>query len=90
VKPDLVAIICHHIAETGVEIQRAIRTSPVDPADSGWQFLCPIDEHPESSGKVWLISEVLTVHPELNQIIDAPIGSRFVMKDDKFIEVGAV
>lgn len=70
------AIICVHAAKEGLPILRAIRTEPLEPEDSGWQFLCNSgkDEN-ENEAQVWLVSEVLGLEPSLSKFIKAPVGT---------------
>ncbi len=56
------AIVCSHIAVGRLPILRAIRTDPLEPEDSGWQFLCNSGkEEKEGDAQVWFVSEVLSL-----------------------------
>jgi len=70
------AIVCQHVAEKGCPILLAIRDEPIEPTDSGWQFLCGSDEHEdESKFQVWSVREVTEFEPSLNELVDLPAGS---------------
>lgn len=74
--PDLrAAVICSHCSE-GVPILRAVRSKPVDDADSGWQFLCGVTAHNNIGGlKVWSIEEILEKEPTLKSWLDLSYGT---------------
>jgi hypothetical protein len=78
------AIVCSHIAKDGLPILRAIRSEPLETADSGWQFLCNRGEtEREEEAKVWLICKVLALEPSLSPFIDSPIDTTLVRRDTK-------
>jgi hypothetical protein len=77
------AIICGHIAEGKESIRYAKRTEPVEPEDSGWQFLCGTNqEENENDANVWLISEVLKFDPSLECFILSPVGTELFKDND--------
>ena len=83
------AIVCSHISRCGHPILRGVRTEPLEPEDSGWQFLCNSgQEESDTEAKIWLIDEVLKFDPSLSTLIHAPVGSKFSRKDknSKWIE----
>jgi hypothetical protein len=78
------AILCSHIAAERRPILRAVRDEPTMPADSGWQFLCGIDNlDSKDSGKVWAVFEVLNFEPSLAKFIDLPPGTILAREDVK-------
>lgn len=81
-KDQRAAIICPHIAKDDSPILRAVRTEPLEPEDSGWQFLCNSGkEENEAEAQVWLVGEVLGLEPSLSPFINAPIGTTLSRKD---------
>jgi hypothetical protein len=71
------AIICHHIAKERLPILRAVRSEPLEPEDSGWQFVCASGkEENEENAEVWLIDEILKYEPTLVAFIDSPVGTK--------------
>jgi hypothetical protein len=76
------AIICNHVANEGYPILYASRTEPLEPEDSGWQFLCNSGkEENETDAKVWLLKEVLALDPSLSVFINSPVGTKICRKD---------
>lgn len=72
----MAAIVCVHVATRDRPILLAVRDAPQDPADSGWQFLCSLDNTNDvDSAQVWLVEEVLALDPTLSKWIDSPIGT---------------
>jgi len=70
------AIVCQHVADEGCPILSAFKDAPVEPTDSGWQFLCGSDEHQdESKFQVWSRREITDFEPSLNELVDLPVGS---------------
>jgi len=83
------AIVCSHIAQHKCPILRAVRTEPLEPEDSGWQFLCSSGrEENDIEAQVWLVNEVLGFDPSLSALINSPVGSKFSRsdKDAKWVE----
>jgi hypothetical protein len=71
-----VAIVCSHIAKDKLPILRGVRTEPLEPEDSGWQFLCNSGKvENETKAQVWLVEEVLGLEPTLSKHINLPVGS---------------
>jgi len=76
------AIVCSHIATKHLPILRAIRTEPLEPEDSGWQFLCNSgEEEGDDEAQVWLVSEILGLEPSLSQFVNLPVGTKLSRKD---------
>jgi hypothetical protein len=76
------AIVCSHIAQGGFPILGAIRTEPLEPEDSGWQFVCNTgNAEKESEAQVWLVSEVLSLEPSLSLHMNSPIGTKLSRLD---------
>lgn len=76
------AIVCSHIARERYPILHAIRTEPLEPEDSGWQFLCNSGkEEQEEEAEVWLVGEVLGFEPSLSSFINSPVGTRLSRPD---------
>jgi hypothetical protein len=71
------AIICEHIAYSERPILRATRDLPLQPEDSGWQFLCGAEGHQDSDAAVWLLEEVAALDLSLLPILDAEPGVSF-------------
>lgn len=70
------AIVCHHVAAKGYPILVAFRDEPIEPTDSGWQFLCGSGEDEEESKfQVWSVREVTEDEPSLTELIDLPSGT---------------
>lgn len=70
------AIVCGHIACAGNPVIRfAQRDTPQEPADSGWQFFCGMEEEDWEEARVWSIAEVLQIAPDLLEFIDCPPGT---------------
>ena len=70
------AIVCGHIAESEQPIIcHAQRDPPEEPADSGWQFFCGAESEDWEEARVWSVSEVLQIEPDLAEFIDCPPGT---------------
>ena len=69
------AIVCAHVA-AGEPILLARRSEPIDPDDSGWQFLCNsgADEKIEDAN-IWKITQVTESDPSILKFVDAPVGT---------------
>ena len=65
------AIICEHISYPERPIIHATRDKPDEAEDSGWQFLCGIENHEHARAAVWLLHEVAELDPSLCSILDA-------------------
>ena len=66
------AIICKHVAYPGRPILYAARGVPLEPTDSGWQFLCGLQiGHQFNHAALWLLEEVAALDPTLREILDA-------------------
>jgi hypothetical protein len=69
-------IVCKHIANGRLPILRAVRTEPLEPEDSGWQFLCNSgSEEREAEAEVWLVKEVIEYESSLAAFINLPVGT---------------
>lgn len=76
------AIVCAHVAKDGLPILSGIRTEPLEPEDSGWQFLCNSGkQEEETDAQVWLVSEVLALEPSLSSFINSPVGTKIHRPD---------
>lgn len=71
------AMICKHISYPEHPILRATRDVPLEPADSGWQFLCGVESHEKSQAAVWALEEVARLDSSLRSILDAETGVSF-------------
>lgn len=76
VNPSSAAIVCGHIAESEQPtICYAQRDPPEEAADSGWQFFCGAENEDWEKARVWSVSEVLQIAPDLAEFIDYPPGT---------------
>ena len=66
------AIICSHVALGIHPLLRAERGEPTMLEDSGWQFICSIEDEDASTAKVWLVCEVLELEPSLAEFMGYP------------------
>ncbi len=75
------AIVCAHVA-AGEPILRATRDNPMDPDDSGWQFLCDsgADERIEDA-QIWSVTQVAEREPSLLPFINSPVGTTMSRTD---------
>lgn len=75
------AIVCSHVV-AGEPILRAVREEPMDPADSGWQFLCNsgADENIENA-QLWTVNQVTERDPSLLTFINSPVGTTMSRSD---------
>jgi hypothetical protein len=55
------AIVCERVPVNRVPITRAIRSQPVAPEDTGWQFFCGKAEEHAARAQIWLITTGSTV-----------------------------
>ena len=78
------AIVCKHVALKGYPILRAERSEAVDPADSGWQFLC-YSGKPEriEEAQIWAVSDVVDRDPTLLRIVNAEVGTAVTRLNDR-------
>jgi hypothetical protein len=53
-----------------------VHDDPIDPSDSGWQFLCGEGETEPPS--VWMLSELIEKFPDVRVLLDQPVGRSFV------------
>lgn len=75
------AIVCSHVAN-GSPILRAARDSPVDPNDSGWQFLCDSGVEEQIDGaQVWSVKEVARHDASVLPFINSPKGTTMSRSD---------
>ncbi len=75
------AIVCSHVV-AGEPILRAFRDKSMDPADSGWQFLCDsgADENIENA-QLWTVTQVTEHDPSLLTFINSPVGTTMSRPD---------
>jgi hypothetical protein len=71
------AIICEQISYPERPILHATRDMPEEPEDSGWQFLCGVENHAHSDAVVWALHEVVDLDPSIRSILDAERQSSF-------------
>jgi hypothetical protein len=70
------AIVCNHVHEGQWPILQAVKSEPLEPLDSGWQFHCNLVDHTqESGGKLWLLKEVMELEPTLAEYMELPAGT---------------
>lgn len=74
------AILCSHIADEGLPILVAFRDEIVDPADSGWQFLCYSGKD-ETDARFCSLGDVLKLEPSLEKYLNLPVGSRLAREN---------
>ena len=70
-------IICKHLLDDPTCAKVAIRTEPVEPADSGWQVLCDL-AHDPGDAKVVSVDELKRLVPSVAPILDTPAPCTFV------------
>lgn len=71
------AIVCYEVAVGGSPILVALRDEPLEDADSGWQFLCGVNENEDlNNAQTWGVVEVLRHEPSLEKFIKLPPGSK--------------
>jgi hypothetical protein len=71
------AIVCAHVADGSAPILYAARSTPVDTADSGWQFTCnKLNHGSDSEAQIWSVAEVLAAEPSLHDFVDMPEGTK--------------
>jgi hypothetical protein len=69
------AIVSKKVALGQSLILFAMRSEPVDEADSGWQFTEGGSEiFGSESAQLWLVSEILELEPSLSPFINYPAG----------------
>lgn len=79
-----IVVVCSHVAKDNLPILRAIRTEPVEPEDSGWQFVCGcVEEEDDAEAEVWSINHVLENEPTLAQLLKHPIGTVLQRSDER-------
>ena len=75
------AIVCAHVA-AGEPMLRAIRDNPMDPDDSGWQFLCDSGEDKRiEDAQIWSVTQVVERDPSLLPFINSPVGTTMARTD---------
>jgi hypothetical protein len=72
------AIVCTHVATGLHPILLAERGESEEAADSGWQFLCGIEEEDWGAAQVWSVQEVLEIDASLATLVEMPVGTRLV------------
>lgn len=71
------AIVCPYVTKKELPIMYAYKGEPIDPADSGWQFLSE-KEVDANDLKIWSINEVLEYEPSLREYIELPVGTELI------------
>lgn len=74
------AIVSPLIAKKQQPITYGYRDEPIDPADSGWQFMTN-EEVPAGDIKIWSINEVVEYEPSLEKYIYLPVGTKLTRDD---------
>ena len=75
------AIVCAHVV-AGQPILRATRDNPMDPADSGWQFLCDCGaEERAEDAQIWSVTQVVEREPSLLPFKNSPVGTTMSRAD---------
>lgn len=74
------AIVCTHIANESSRICVAVRSEPLEEADSGWQFLCGQHEENLNEAALWSLGEVLELEPSLWPFIER-LGNSKLTRD---------
>jgi hypothetical protein len=78
------AIVCRHVAKERLPILKAIKYEPVQPEDSGWQFLCNTGKTENTEdAQVWSIDNVKKLEPSLKDLLEKPIGTTLVRESPK-------
>lgn len=78
---NLAAVLCQHVASGERPILMALRSPPVSPEDSGWQFLCNHDNDEDlDKAQVWLLREVIEIDPTLQQFMNRLPGTKLVRR----------
>jgi len=72
------AIVCSHVAMGRKPILLAERSEPEEASDSGWQFLCGLEEEDWTTAQVWSVHEVVEIDKSLDRLVEMPIGTRLV------------
>ena len=72
----IACIVCKHVAHYGTPILQAQRDESVDPADSGWQFLCGTNSHLDVDAEIWSTEEVCQRDPSIKLILERPVGTK--------------
>jgi hypothetical protein len=72
------AFVCTHVAIGRRPILFAERSEPVEAVDSGWQFLCGLEEDHGTEAQIWSLQEVINADLSLAQLVDLPVGTRVV------------
>ena len=71
------ALISGDVAAGKAPIILAMRSEPVDDADSRWQFTGGETDNLETEEpQIWLVSEVIDLDPSISAFIDSPYGAR--------------
>ena len=78
------AIVSKRVAIGESSILCAIRSEPVDEADSGWEFSegSSFEKSNSENPQLWLVSEVLELEPSLTSFINLAAGTRIVRKSN--------
>ena len=74
-------IATDRITVDGRKVGVMLRDAPLEPVDSGWQFLAGDEDQaylddPSRSG-VYAVNTIANYDPDIIPFLDAPIGSRF-------------
>jgi hypothetical protein len=76
------AIVCAHVATSGIPILLAARDDGTMPEDTGWQFLCnSVDEEDMQETQVWSLREVIELEPSLAPFMNCVTGTVLIRDD---------
>jgi hypothetical protein len=76
------SIVCSHVAKNDRPILRALRTEPLEPEDSGWQFLCGgTEDEDDADAEVWSLQHILEVEPTLANLLVQPLNTVLQRQD---------
>ena len=83
------AIATDRVTVDGRPVGYMRRTEPVDPADSGWEFLAGDEDgafmdDPGNHG-VFAVNTIANHDPAILPYLDAPVGSVFYRSGDRFV-----
>ncbi len=76
------ALVCIHIAAKESPVLYACRDAPVEPEDSGWQFLCGKGDSDDEL-QVWSLDEVVEHEPSLEKWIELDELLEIVRRDTR-------
>jgi hypothetical protein len=70
------ALVSASVATGKAPLLFAMRSEPVDEADSGWQFTeGDVGRFGSDQPNLWLVSEVIDLEPSVSEFIELPYGT---------------